>query len=157
MEIWKSSQFDNYLISNHGRVKNIKTGYISTGSTTKKGYKRITSTPKSVFIHRMVAYAFCDNKFNYDEVDHLDCDRTNNNANNLEWVSREINVKRSFDNGNKSNKLTNNPMSKLSISDMLEIQRRYNGRRGNEKAKDLAIEFNVCLGTIMKVIKKVII
>lgn len=157
MEKWMQSRFENYLISDCGRVKNLTTGKISIGSTTNKGYQRITSTPKSVFIHSLVAEKFCPNPNNYLEVDHLDCDRSNNNASNLEWVSREINIQRSFENGNKSNKLTKNPMSKLSLKDMLEIQRRYTGRRGEEKASDLAVEFNVCLGTIMKVMKKEVI
>lgn len=45
-------------------------------------------------------------------------------------------------------------MSKLSLDDMNNIKLRYNGRGGLEKAKDLAIEFNVCMSTILKVCKK---
>jgi len=83
-EIWKDCVFEGYLISNLGRLKTISTGYISEGSKTAKGYMRVTHTPKSVFIHRLVACAFCENPNNYNEVDHLNFNRKDNKAVNLE-------------------------------------------------------------------------
>lgn len=83
-EIWKECRFDNYLISNLGRLKNIKTGYITIGSKTNKGYRRITSTPKSYMIHRLVAESFLENPNNYKEVDHINFNREDNNSSNLE-------------------------------------------------------------------------
>ena len=55
-------------------------------------------------VHRLVAEAFIDNPNNLPEVNHIDCNRANNNVNNLEWCTRSYNIKYSFEKGNaKSN------------------------------------------------------
>lgn len=43
-------------------------------------------------IHRLVAAAFVPNPNNYKEVNHKDEDKTNNNANDLEWCSHKYNM-----------------------------------------------------------------
>ena len=50
-------------------------------------------------VHRLVAYLWCDNPNGYDTVDHLDGNKNNNSAENLEWVTREENIRRGFNNG----------------------------------------------------------
>lgn len=47
---------------------------------------------KTVGVHRIVATAFCENPNNYPEVNHLDYNRENNVATNLEWVTHHQNV-----------------------------------------------------------------
>jgi len=63
---------------------------------TKDGYlqvcipvcgKRATKT-----IHRLVAQTFIPNPDNLPEVNHRDCDRTNNDVSNIEWVTHEDNI-----------------------------------------------------------------
>jgi hypothetical protein len=51
-------------------------------SLTKEG-KRIKQS-----IHRLLALQYIDNPDNLPEVDHIDCNRTNNCISNLRWVSR---------------------------------------------------------------------
>lgn len=46
-------------------------------------------TTKSV--HRLVAQTFIANQDNLPEVNHRDCDRTNNNVSNLEWCTGSYN------------------------------------------------------------------
>lgn len=126
-----------YIISNTGEVKNVVTNKILTPGTTKFGYKRVNlRTPegkcKSYFIHRLVAMNFIPNPNNYPEVNHIDCDRTNNNVNNLEWVNREQNIRHSFRTGNKSNKGIKNPNAKLNTADVIAIRAMHNtGRFSN--------------------------
>ena len=47
--------------------------------------------PKQKFIHRLVAKAFLPNDKEYEQVNHKDCNRKNNNVNNLEWCSCQYN------------------------------------------------------------------
>lgn len=43
-------------------------------------------------VHRLVAQTFIPNPDSLKEVNHKDCDRTNNNVDNLEWCSRSYNI-----------------------------------------------------------------
>jgi len=44
-------------------------------------------------VHRLVAQTFIPNPDNLPEINHLDCDRANNNVDNLEWCTRSYNMK----------------------------------------------------------------
>jgi len=46
----------------------------------------------TVRVHRLVAQAFIPNENNYPEVNHKDCDRKNNDVNNLEWCTHIQNI-----------------------------------------------------------------
>ena len=85
MEIWKSiPDLLGYSVSNKGRIKKDSTGQIMVLSKNG-GYCRITVTKH---VHRLVAEAFLD-KPNQDKswVDHIDGNRSNNNVENLRWVT----------------------------------------------------------------------
>lgn len=43
------------------------------------------------FVHRLVAQTFIPNPDNLPEVNHKDCNPTNNNVSNLEWITRKGN------------------------------------------------------------------
>lgn len=48
-------------------------------------------TKKCLYVHRIVAQAFCDKPEDCDYVNHIDEDKHNNNASNLEWVTKHYN------------------------------------------------------------------
>ena len=97
MERWKDiEEYEGYyMVSDHGRIKNTKTGHISSLSDINSvGYKRVTLyTPvrKRFFVHRLVAYHFCEGYQKDYVVNHKDGNKQNNHFSNLEWVTRSEN------------------------------------------------------------------
>lgn len=95
-EIWKpiKGYENNYEISNMGNIRNKKTKQILIGDINNAGYRRITlyiPEKKRFFVHRLVAYHFCEG-FNEDlVVNHKNGNKKDNRAENLEWVSRSEN------------------------------------------------------------------
>ena len=96
MEIWKDIQdYEGYYqISNLGNVRNVKTGKILVGDTNNIGYRRITlysPVKKRFFVHRLVALHFCSGYKENLVVNHIDGNKLNNRAENLEWITRSEN------------------------------------------------------------------
>lgn len=87
--------FEDYLILNFGRVWSKKRNKYLT-PTFNKGYLVITLCKDGVEhkkkLHRLVASRFVLNYFEGAEIDHIDGNRANNNANNLRWVSHKDNM-----------------------------------------------------------------
>lgn len=54
---------------------------------------------KTVLVARVVAMAWCEGYEDGLTVNHIDGDSNNNNANNLEWVSRRENIQKGFESG----------------------------------------------------------
>ena len=105
-EIWKDipGYEGLYQASNLGRIKKIwKTKEtIMKPSLQKEGYLRIglvkNSKRKSYQVHRLIALCFIDNIYNKKYVNHIDGNKQNNNADNLEWVTASENLKHAYDN-----------------------------------------------------------
>lgn len=106
-----------YFVSNEGKVYNAKKKIFLKQETTKVGYKRVTlNLPVSdkknkkyhMSVHRLVALLFVpnDDPEHKDQVDHLDCDKSNNSSTNLEWVTGKANVIRAVDNDIRGTKIT---------------------------------------------------
>lgn len=117
-----------YEISNLGNVKSLLTGKLMKLGITPFGYLRVNlryancRKYKSYFVHRLVASAFIPNPKNYKEVNHKDSNRQNNKVTNLEWCTREENIRHSFKFGNASNKGLRNPNAKLNLEDVEAIK-----------------------------------
>lgn len=117
-----------YTISNTGTVRSKLTNIVMRPNVTRFGYARINLRKaksreyKSYFIHRLVASHFLDNPNNLPEVNHKDCNRLNNAVDNLEWVSKEDNIRHSFIFGSASHKGLRNPNSKLNEDDIVAIK-----------------------------------
>lgn len=98
METWRNITIENYEryeVSDLGRVRNCR-GDILYQEKIKKGYYRVKLSykgrEKNFKVHRLVALAFIDNPNNYDQVNHLDCIKTNNSVSNLEWTNNKNNM-----------------------------------------------------------------
>lgn len=107
-EIWKDilGYEGHYQISNLGRIKSIKNNKIKILKLNKdkKGYILISLSKngkhKTYKVHRLVAIVFIPNPDNKPEVNHIDAVRSNNNVNNLEWVTSKENTAHQIKLGN---------------------------------------------------------
>lgn len=95
-EVWKpvfEPYHELYVVSNFGRVKNVKTGHVLAPQSDEAGYKRVPLSKNNKTVKRaldvVVAKAFIPNPFNKPTVDHKDRDPRNNNVDNLEWATRK--------------------------------------------------------------------
>jgi hypothetical protein len=117
-EIWKDipGYEGCYAVSNLGRVKSLTRTIIrSNGSpraikesilkphlTTNKYHYISLGQSKNNSVHRMVASAFCFKPEGKDHVDHINSIRTDNRAENLQWVTPQENIaKQSHSKGNE--------------------------------------------------------
>ena len=108
--------FEDYIISELGEVISkqrmiaCKNGINRMKSATKinplkkkNGYVYIILKKGDVYetkrLHRLVAQACIPNPNNYEQVNHLDGNKSNNVVSNLEWCSQSHNMKHAYVNG----------------------------------------------------------
>ena len=102
MEYWKPiKDYPHLLVSNTGKVWTTTYNRLLKPQPTNRGYVRIilskNKTVKQVHLHRLVAEAFIPNPNNLPCVDHIDGNKLNNNADNLQWLSYADNTKKAGD------------------------------------------------------------
>jgi len=115
-ETWKVIFDGMYSISSHGRIKShdkiVNTFTPNAGLTLRthkgkilhdfnngKGYRYVTLSAykrKNYYVHILTATYFCDNPFNFPEVNHLDGNKANNYYKNLEWESKKGNIQHAW-------------------------------------------------------------
>ena len=142
-EIWKDIQgYEGfYQISNLGNVKSLERVIDKGNGILQHRKERIMNKRESVdgyyvaklnvnkkstsiAIHILVARHFIDNPNNYPEVNHKDCNRKNNQVDNLEWCTHQQNVEHSKQLGHyKTKSGCDNPNYK---NDTLKIKYKNN-------------------------------
>jgi len=109
-EIWKQVDgHPDYEVSNLGRVRSLErvvrcgpppgtrriAAQILKPQVVKStGYLQVELNRKRHSVHRLVATAWCQNWFKGAVVDHLNGNRADNRASNLEWVTMKENIRR---------------------------------------------------------------
>lgn len=104
--MWKKfiyeGQETDYSVSTEGEVRKDTTNYILSQSS-QQDYKFvgliIDGKQKRMRVHRMVALTFIDNPDNKPYVNHINGNRSDNNVENLEWVTPSENTQHAVDTG----------------------------------------------------------
>ncbi len=93
---------DNYMVGDDGNlycVKKLKSGWYRSGK--KYGYQQVrnrfgTDKQETIKVHQAVARAFVDNPFNLSDIDHINNDKADNRAENLQWLSHRDNIRKMY-------------------------------------------------------------
>lgn len=103
---------DRYAVSSTGLIYSYHVNRLLKPSVNNCGYHFVVVTGlyafgksyygKAIMLHRLIALAFHGNPpVGCTDVDHLNNVRDDNNCENLEWVTRSENIKRSFERGDR--------------------------------------------------------
>lgn len=130
-----------YYVSNFGGFTNKRQTFYKS-SVNSRGYIivkmmttsfEVTSEP----LHRLIAEKFVMNPdiYLYNEINHIDGDKTNNHWKNLEWVTHEMNMRHAFDmnmvHRAKGEELY---LTKISVSAVHEICRLFSIYQGRAES-----------------------
>lgn len=105
-EKWKQiKEYPDYVVSNQGRIRSLHTGGILKAHDNDFGYLTVTLYNENMsaqcYVHRLVAKEFVPNKdiSLFNQVNHIDGNKKNNDCSNLEWVTAQENKQHAVCNG----------------------------------------------------------
>ena len=117
-EIWKDIKgYEGlYQVSNLGRVKSLERKVLRSDGTSlaiserilklgknARGYLSVQLCANGIVkcfrVYRLVAQAFIPNPDNKPQVNHIDGNKQNNRADNLEWATRSENMQHAYKTG----------------------------------------------------------
>lgn len=109
IEFWRDVRnYPGYEVSNLGHVRNKRTRRVlKTSLNRRDGYCRVGIGGKHQYVHRLVADTFFDGDHEGLDVNHIDGNKRNNALPNLEWCTRQENIRHAFDKGLKYGPIRN--------------------------------------------------
>jgi hypothetical protein len=96
-------------------------------------------------VHRLVATAFIPNPQSKETVNHIDCNKRNNNVSNLEWATRRENEDHAVKNNLKAR------LCKLTLSKEKQLVKGYLDKKS---ITSLADEFSVSVSGCILILKR---
>lgn len=163
-EIWADVYYDGVYIdkkiSNMGRMLrddgtkcntyNNGGGYLAYSLCTLKNSKG-NWQPKLQYVHRLVAQYFLPNPLNLPQVNHKDCDKSNNVYTNLEWISRKDNIDHAHASGRMSARTGLTTTKILAPKDVIEC---YTRVKLGEGISVVARSMNIPRTTLSSIMNK---
>lgn len=117
------TNYSMYTLYEDGRVYNqTRQVFLNGTSVTKTNRYVKIHVDKFRSLHRLVAEHFIPNPLGLPQVNHIDGDRLNNAASNLEWCSASANVLHAYAAKLKTNAGVKNPISKLTEDQVRAIR-----------------------------------
>ena len=155
-----------YEVSNMGQVRSleryewnsvkkmeyqrIRKGRILIASLDSEGYKKLTLAKNDInvsrVIHKLVAKEFVPNPENKPQVNHKNGIKSDNRAENLEWVTHTEQMRHAFSTGLARIE----PNVLLNHAQVREIRLRYKFEKISHRT--LAKEYGVCKSTITNIV-----
>jgi hypothetical protein len=103
MKVQIEGYTESHEVFTNGVVINTKTQCIIQPTENPNGYLKVSlnykGSIKQISLHRLVALHFLPNPKMLPQVNHIDGDKKNNSANNLEWCTCSYNRKHAIRNG----------------------------------------------------------
>lgn len=130
-EKWTNiKEYENYKVSNLGRVKNVQSDKFLKTFTGAHGYKHVNlcnkTGRKQWRVHRLVMLSFTIQPKHKNSINHIDGDKANNELCNLEWCTDKENSRHAVNTGlHKGEHGEKNPRSLLKTDDVLRIKTLY--------------------------------
>ena len=169
-QIWKEIEgFEElYMVSNLGAIKSLEKMWATYNSAIRtkpetimkqsmdsNGYFQVCLSKggraKNYLVHRLVAKAFIKNSENKKDINHINCVKTDNRVENLEWATRSENIRHALENNLvDSAKGSRHGMSILKEEDVIKI--RSLGDKYTKK--ELAEMFGVGRRSINEILNK---
>lgn len=164
MEIWKDvvGYEGIYSVSNLGRIRRdapangATVGKILPLGEDKNGYKNrgfcVKNVRRTIVVHKVVARAFIGERKTGQQINHIDGNKTNNCATNLEYVTQSENAKHAFRLGlSRPTYGDMNGRSKSTKEEIVEIRRLY---AIGHRQKELREMFNLSTCQIHRIVHR---
>lgn len=155
-EVFKEFSYGGrrYIASSDGYIISSATGKVLHERINSDGYKIVSlgadgERDGRIKVHRIIAELFVDNPYGFNEVNHIDFNRQNNKADNLNWMTHKDNVSYSVAAGHYTAKDgENNGRSRLTKESVSDIKLRL---MEGEFATAIAREYGVGASTIYNI------
>lgn len=153
-EEWRPVPYGTgYEASSFGRIRSSRK--VMKPAVINSGHRQVNLTDwpnhKHFLIHRLVAAAFLPNPEGKSDVNHIDGNKANNRASNLEWMSNGDNQRHSVSAGIRRLGATHHK-SKLTDDDVLSIRREV--RDSTATVPELARRFMISTVQVRNIVQR---
>lgn len=157
--------YEEYSANSDGHIISNKSSKILKARPTKDGYLKINVQNNGIYktykIHQLIAITFIGPYPKSKQVNHKNGIKTDNRAENLEYVTPKENINHAIKNGLMNNCLalldergSSNPKAKLVEEQVLKIRQLYVKQSKSNNIYTLAKQFNVSPDTIHLIVNR---